>query len=184
MSWKTFLFFALICTVANSFQLSAREPSFIKPSSTPPLIVNENDDQKYDVYDKFIVKQRDDEGHNESLRSLFPRVSEATTTNQRPGLVQKLVESKKATKRQASTKPKLTVVVGSEPAPKGSADEVVSEDPVKTPAASKHHYRHHHHYHHDHHAVRHNHHAHRHHDRHQSGTKKRRYGRMATRRIQ
>lgn len=177
MSWKTFLFFASICTVASPFHLSAREPSFIRPSSTLPVIVNANDDQRYNVHEKFIVIRGDDERRMGSLTSLFPRMNEtATITDQRPKLVRKLVASKKATQRQATTKPKLTVVVGGEPEPKELVDDVDSENAVKTPVASVHH---HHHHRHNHHIARRDHHVHRHHNRHQTDTPKRRYGRTA-----
>lgn len=178
MSWKTFLFIASICTVANPFHLSAREPSFIRPSSTPPVIVNANDDQRYNVHDKFIVKQGADERRMESLTSLFPRMNEtATTTDRRPVLVQKMVESKKATPRQAATEPKLTVVVSSKPEPKETVDDTDAGNVVKTPAPSMH--RHHYHHHHNHHIARHNQHVHRHDNRHQTDAKKSLYGRTS-----
>ena len=179
MSRKAFLFFASICTFANPFHSSALEPSFVEPSPTPPVIVNANEDQRYNVHDRFIVKGGDDEGRMVSITSLFPRFTETATTNQRPRLVQQLVESKKARQRQAALKPKLTVVVDSEPelAPEEFVDDVVSEDPVETPRASLHH-----HHHHKHHVARH-HHAHRHHKRQQSNAKQRRYGRTAKLRI-
>jgi hypothetical protein len=196
MSSKTFLFIASVCIVANPFRLAAREPSIIKPSATSPVIVNANDDQRYDVFDRFIVKEGDDEGFIEPLESLLSPFNEAVKTNPRPRLVQELVDSKKVKQRQDATKPKLTVIVRSEPKPDETLDNVDSEDvdsgkvdsgkvdsgkvdsgkvdsgkvdsvdPGKRPAASTHHHHHHH--------YRNGHHPH----RHQIRTQKRRFGRM------
>ena len=187
MSWKTFLFLASTCTVASPFHLSAREPSSIEPSSTPPVIISLNDDQWHNVHDRFIVNKRYEKRRMESLRSLFPHIDETATTNRYAPLKPKLVESKRVTQRQATTKPKLTVVVGSEPKFEEFVDDVDSEDPVKTPSTSMHrghHHNHHHHNHdHNHHVTRHNHDVDRHHNRRQDRIKKRRYGRTATMRM-
>jgi hypothetical protein len=179
MSSKTFLFIASVCIVANPFRLAAREPSIIKPSATLPVIVNANDDQRYDVFDRFIVKEGDDEGFIEPLESLLSPFNEAVKTNPRPRLVQELVDSKKVKQRQDATKPKLTVIVRSEPKPDETLDNVDSEDvdsedvdsgkvdsvdPGKRPAASTHHHNH----------YRNGHHPH----RHQIRTQNRRFGRM------
>lgn len=101
MSWKNSLNIIALSLVSAPAALWAGEPRLIESSPTPPKVVFEKDDQRYDVLDRFRNTRSSEQIHFQAIETLFPRVPERQSIRQGYTMVKELVDAKKAANEAA-----------------------------------------------------------------------------------